>query len=253
MMDRMKVLELIESGDLNVEQGLNLLEHLSEDGELDEENSTIDPSVNYELPEFPEVLAQKSLGIEEDGRQASELVEQIFSDPEIVIKNVRRHSDKPTNQPIVMPKAAAIWRRWWILPVCVGILLTVTGGMLMAQAQQTSGISIWFFLAGVPFILGLMLIILGFESHSWPWLYLSIKQSTHDWPERITFSMPIPLRPLGRLLNRFGRHIPKRQQRNVDSLKRAIRAIGNTIDPENPIFIEVQDNHDGDRVEIYIG
>ena len=36
------------------------------------------------------------------------------------------------------------WKRWWMIPLWVGVGITVIGGLLMVWAYQASGFSFWF-------------------------------------------------------------------------------------------------------------
>ena len=51
-------------------------------------------------------------------------------------------------------------------------------------------------------------------------------------------------------LRTFGRYIPQLDQTSLDEI---ILAIGETTSPETPIYVQVDDDEDGDQVEIYIG
>ena len=248
-MDRIRILELIESGDLDVDQGLHLLEDLVDESDIKVEDSVMDTSVSFESTNLHEENFSESLPISLKSIPETQPGE-IYEQEEILeIADHAQVEEKPAIQSIALPGAATTWRRWWMLPVWGGVSLAVTGGLLMARTQQTSGISFWFFFASIPFVLGLLLIVLGLESRSWPWLYLHVEQSKREWPQQITFSMPIPMQPVAGFLRRFGHYIPHMQ---TDSLNQVIQAIGETTNPENPIFIKVEDD-DGERVEIYIG
>jgi hypothetical protein len=48
----------------------------------------------------------------------------------------------------------------------------------------------------------------------------------------------------------FGGKIPGLQDTSVDEL---IMALGDSTNPENPLYIEVEDDEDGERVEVFIG
>lgn len=249
-MDRMRILELIESGELSVDQGLHLLDNAGDAGDVTKQKVPLEAEALIESELIPVELAVES----PEAMMASES-EEIQS--EAFESNNLDGSSEPiqsewtgASAPAGIPSAAAAWRRWWMIPLWVGVGLTVVGGLLMAQAQQNSGIGFWFFLAGVPFVLGLLLIVMSWESRTWPWLYLRVKQAPNEWPGRITFSFPIPVQPAAWILRHFGRHIPHLEP---DSLDQVLQAIGDSTSPENPIFIEVEDDEGNERVEIYIG
>jgi hypothetical protein len=244
----MRILELIESGELSVDQGLHLLDNADEAGEITKQPGPLEAEASVDSGIFPAESAVEAPEMILDSESVkSELLEaQNIDDASEPIQS----EWTGTSEPAVMPSAAAAWRRWWMIPLWVGVGLTVVGGLLMAQAQQDSGIGIWFFLAGVPLVLGLLLIVMSWESRTWPWLYLRVRQAPNEWPGQITFSFPIPVQPAAWILRHFGRHIPNM---GPDSIDQVLQAIGDATSPENPIFIEVEDDEGGERVEIYIG
>src|SRR2546423_1344009 len=46
------------------------------------------------------------------------------------------------------------WRRWWMLPLGVGIGVLLLGGLLMFLAYQSGGLGFWFACASLPFAAG---------------------------------------------------------------------------------------------------
>ena len=156
----------------------------------------------------------------------------------------------PSTAPPGLPADAQKWQRWWMLPVWIGVAITVFGGLFMYLAMQSSGVGLWFVCASVPFILGLLVIMLAWGSRSAPWLHLRVEQPPGEKPQRIAFSMPLPIRPAVWFLRTFGRWIPSLKEQAWDDL---ILAVGDKTSPSNPLYIVVDEDETGEKVEIYIG
>ena len=149
--ERSEILDMIQRGTINVQEGLRLIETLEESEEvLDEEYARAKASLEGRVP--PGAI----------------------SDP--------------------MFDELDEWRKWWIIPFSIGVGLTVTGGGLMYWAWSVSRLGVGFFLSWIPFLLGIGLSALGWNSQTGPWLHLRIHQKPGERPERIAFSLPLPIR-----------------------------------------------------------
>ncbi len=150
-----------------------------------------------------------------------------------------------------LPPDAARWRRWWAIPLLVGAAFSFWGGLFMYLALRvTGGIGLWFLGAAVPFALGLLVMALAFQSRTAPWLHLRVQQKPGARPQRIAISFPLPVGPTAWFLRTFGSYIPQVKENSLDEI---ILAVGRSATPENPIYIQVDEGDDGEKVEIYIG
>jgi hypothetical protein len=95
-----------------------------------------------------------------------------------------------------------------------------------------------------------VLIVMSWGSRTARWLHVRVRQRPGEWPQNIAFSFPIPLRMTAWFLRVFGDFIPGLHGTSVDEL---IVALGDSTSPENPLYIEVEDDEDGERVEVFIG
>jgi TRAP-type C4-dicarboxylate transport system permease small subunit len=120
----------------------------------------------------------------------------------------------------------------------------------MFWANQSQGISFWFACASMPLILGLLLIILATQSRTARWLYLRVEQPGHEWPRIIQFGFPLPLGLTAWLLRFLRRRIPNLLDIDLDEM---LSSLGRSATPENPFYVQVEDDEDGEKVEIYIG
>lgn len=152
--------------------------------------------------------------------------------------------------PTALPADALKWKRWWMVPVWIGVAITVFGGLFMYLAMESSGLGFWFVCASVPFTLGLLVIVLAWGSRNAPWLHLRVQQPPGERPEKIAFSLPLPVRPAVWFLRTFSRWIPDLKEQAWDEV---ILAIGDKTSPDNPLYIIVDEEETGEKVEIYIG
>jgi SHOCT-like domain len=232
--ERMHILDMIEEGRITADEGLSLLRALNSEGTdeqvvvvgepLESPGSPLEPGLEIPLPNR---IAPISL-------------------PE---------TDHPPAHSLEPGAAAAAadmskWKRWWMVPLWIGVGITVFGGLFMYLAQQTSGIGFWFFCASVPFALGLVVIVLAWQSRTAPWLHVRVQQRPGEKPERIAFSFPLPVALGAWFIRTFGRYIPGMQDQDWGQV---IEVVGRQTTPDNPIYIQVDEEEDGEKVEIYIG
>ena len=221
--ERRLILEMIQSGKITSEEGLSLLNALSDAGE---DHSVL--ATDSREPEFPEMTSPG-----EDTFEGDTITGDVL---------------EPVNT--TLPPDVEKWRRWWMMPLWVGIAITTLGGVFMYWAQQAYGIGFWFICAWVPFLLGLGLMVMAWQSRTARWIHVRVQQPPGEWPQKIAVSFPIPLRMTAWFLRVFGGKIPGLQDTSVDEL---IVALGDSTSPDNPLYVEVEDDEDGERVQVYIG
>jgi len=248
MNERMHILEMIEQGRITAEEGLSLLQALNaaEEVEPDETGLVVEHLSAAEPPTPPVAsiptarpetasfgFAGKPLGAEQ---------------PEISYTTGPGAS--PGGDRVGAAPSIRKWKLWWMVPLWVGVAVAIFGGLFMYLAMQEAGIGFWFACAAVPFVLGLLVIVLAWQSREAPWLHLRVQQPPGRSPERIAFSFPLPLRQATWFMRTFGDRIPGMQGQSLDQL---IQALGTQANPENPIVIQVDESGSGEKVEIYIG
>lgn len=226
--ERLQILEMIESGVITPDEGTRLLKALegvyAPDESLASDTETVLSMDQASLTGSPPPVTQE------------EVIEEEVIEPHLPIEEFNAR--------------IAGWRRWWMIPLWVGVGVTIIGGLLMFWAYQSTGISFWFACAWLPFLLGLAVIIMAYASRTARWLHLRVHQKTGEWPQTIAFSFPLPLRFMAWFLRTFRHYIPHMDKTGVDEI---ILALGKTTSPETPFYIEVDEGDDGERVQIYIG
>jgi hypothetical protein len=240
--ERMRILSLIDSGEISTGEGLRQLAALQEQAE-DESGSTAaasDSSLQAlgsggNLAGEPPVTDSKAAwqNAETDASETASPLQ-----PEIVSETQRQDFER--------------WKSYWMIPLWVGVGITILGGMLMYWALQASHVGFWFFCATIPFIIGVVIMVIGAESRTARWLHLRVHQSPGERPQNIAISFPIPIGLSIWFIRTFRYRIPGLDNLppNIEDILYAMR---DEMGPDNPVYIHVDDDEDGEQVEIFIG
>lgn len=149
-----------------------------------------------------------------------------------------------------LPADAEKWRRWWQIPLWLGVGVTVTGALLLSWILAIAGLGFLFVCASLPFWIGVALTALAWGSRTARWIHIRVDQRPGEWPRRIALSFPLPLGLAAWILRSFGRWIPGLESTSVDEI---LTALSTSTSSENPLFIDVQDGEDGEHVQVFIG
>ena len=142
-------------------------------------------------------------------------------------------------------------RRFAMIPLWVGVFLTVFSAWGMYSIQQNAGVNFWFFFLLIPLLLGVLLIALGAGAQNSKWLYVNVdRRNAHDGPRKITLGFPLPLGLTAWVLRTFGHNIRGMNHTNVDEIIQILDATGKS---GAPLIINANDNGDGEHVQVYIG
>lgn len=207
--ERSQILKMIEDGKITPEEGLRLMQVLGEDSQ----DGSTDADQAYQSSRSESVF---------DDRPAVE------PDPEI-------------------HKTVENARRLWMIPLWIGVIITTFGSWIMYKNVQPD-ISAWFYCLGFPiFILGVLVIILGWSSKTARWLFVSVKQKPGEFPKRILIGFPLPLTMTSWFLRNFGHKIEGLGKVPVDQIFEAIQH------SSDPMVVKVDEGDDGEKVLVYIG
>jgi hypothetical protein len=249
--ERMRILEMIESGQVTAEEGLRLLAALQEPAEPEaeavESASPLSESPVSAPSEAVLGIAEAPFSTSTSPSEASNAQESTPGASQATTEPVR-----PEVLPDTTPEDFDRWRRYWMIPFWIGVGITVLGGMLMYWALQSARVGFWFICATLPFIIGVLVMAMGAQSRTARWLHLRVQQPPGERPQRIAISFPIPIGLAAWFFRTFRRRIPGMESvpENIDEILNAMR---DSTSPENPIYIRVDDDEDGDKVEIFIG
>jgi hypothetical protein len=237
--ERKKILEMIAEGTISAEDGVKLLDVLENDSYISDEISTTTPD--------PENHSNRSL---ENPNEIPDDFGSMNPDPnqeEILEPDRIYHPETAPKPPD--PEEIKKWKRWWVIPLWVGVSITVIGGALMFAAISANGFGFWFACAWFPFLLGVLVMALAWGSRTAPWLHVRVHQKPGVKPQRIAISFPLPIRLAGWALRTFGHYIP-----NMDGidLEGVFVALNESAKDGTPFFVDV-DDEDGERVQVFIG
>ena len=142
-------------------------------------------------------------------------------------------------------------RRFAMIPLWVGVFMTVLSAWGIYSIQQRSGVNFWFFFLMIPLLLGVLLIALGAGAQNSKWLYVNVdRRNANDWPRNITLGFPLPLGLTAWFLRNFGQNIRGMRNTNVDEIIQILDATGKS---GAPLIINANDNEDGEHVQVFIG
>ena len=139
------------------------------------------------------------------------------------------------------------WARFWIYPLMAGGAILLLGALVVGLVSITGGAWGWL-LCGWPLLLsGLLILILALWSRRATWMHLRISEGGK---RKMAFSFPVPLGLASWAIRIAQPFVPQLQDTGVDEV---ILAVRDSASRGEPLFIDVQDDEDGERVELYIG
>lgn len=203
---------------------------------------------------------RKVLQLLEEGRisaeQATSLLQALEADPEPAAGELEvsatgagfggEGSAAPEFETV---KARA--RRFIMIPLWIGVFITVFSAWGIYSVQQNAGVNFWFFCLMLPLLLGVLLIALSTAGQGSKWLYVNVdRKNAQDWPENIAFGFPLPLGLTAWFLRNFGHTIHGLRNTNVDEIIQVLDATGTS---EAPLIINVDDSENGEHVQVYLG
>jgi hypothetical protein len=224
--ERIQILEMIERGVISAAEGVRLLNALH--GEL--------PEISSRAAEIPQ--------------PEPEPAPRPVAEPAVEPAAYEEPAPHTAKAPPAMEASARKWRSWWWIPLWVGVGITVISAGLMYWAYAANdGFGFWFACTWFPFLLGVAIMALAWASRTARWLHVRVHQAEGERPRNIAISLPLPIRFTAWLVRIFRPHIPQPEGVNIDEM---ILALEKTS-PDSPMFVQVDEGKDGERVEVYIG
>ncbi|HJS20182.1 MAG TPA: hypothetical protein VJ785_15655 [Anaerolineales bacterium] len=142
-------------------------------------------------------------------------------------------------------------RRFAMIPLWIGILVTVLSAWGIYEIQQGIGTNYWWICLLFPLFLGILLVAIGASGQGSHWLYVNVdRRYARDGPKNITIAFPLPLALTSWFLRNFGHSIHGLRKTNVDEI---IQILDATRKSGDPFIVNVNDDEDGERVQVYIG
>jgi len=142
-------------------------------------------------------------------------------------------------------------RRFAMVPLWIGVGIAILSAWGIFSIQQTAGVNFWFFCLMFPLLLGVLLITIGSTGQGSKWLYVNVdRRYADDWPKNVTFGFPLPMGLTTWFVRTFGHNIRGMNKAQVDGIVEVLDA---TNKSDDPFIVNVDDDDDGDRVQVYIG
>ena len=142
-------------------------------------------------------------------------------------------------------------RRFALIPLWIGIIVTVFSAWAIYAIQQNVGVNFWFYCMTLPLLVGVLLIALGAGSRTSRWIYVDVDRHNAepgDGPRHITLGFPIPLGFVAWFFENFGHNFTGMSKGRVEGI---IQMMNATKDSKEPLMINVDD--DDAHVQVYIG
>jgi len=142
-------------------------------------------------------------------------------------------------------------RRFALIPLWVGIFITVLSAWAIYAIQQSAGTNFWFYCMIFPLMLGVLLLALGGGGRASRWIYVDVDRRDArpgDGPRHITLGFPIPLGFVAWFFDNFGHNIKGMDRNKVEGIIQMMQA---TKDSDEPLMVNVDD--DDAHVQVYIG
>jgi len=183
----------------------------------------------------------------DEEKQPAEIISQLEEGLIDVEEAVRRLSDVEKASPkpdTELPEISRPWYAWWLIPFSVGLGITVAG----AGVSTLGGW--WWLCAGPLLLLGIPLVTLAAASSRSPWIHVRVSTGRDSWPRRIAISLPLPLRFTAWMLRFFSPKINGLDATGVDEL---LFALDEGLLSDTPIYIEVDEGEEGEKIQVYLG
>ena len=169
-----------------------------------------------------------------------------------VIQTAAGKSSESTEAP-EFEEIKARARRFSLIPLWVGVFITVFSAWIIYSIQQNGGTSFWFYCMVLPLMLGILLITLGAGGRSARWLYVDVDRrnaKAGDGPRHITLGFPLPLGFIAWFFRTFGSNIHGMSGGRIEGI---IQLMNATKDSNEPFIVNVDEGGNGEHVRVFIG
>ncbi|HET9591131.1 MAG TPA: hypothetical protein VFO91_20260 [Anaerolineales bacterium] len=205
---------------------------------------------------------KKILQMVQDGKisaeQASSLMRALAADaespqPEIEIIQTESGPGFEGSASSEFEQVKSRARRFAMIPLWIGVFITVLSAWGLYAVQQNVGTNFWFYCLILPLLLGVLLIALGAGGPSARWIYVDVDRrnaKAGDGPRHITLGLPLPLGLVAWFFRTFGRSLKGMSQGRVDGIVQMLEVTRKSGDP---LIVNVDETDSGERVQLFIG
>jgi hypothetical protein len=217
--ERQQVLRMIAEGKITPEEGSRLLAALSG---------------NSAVPDMPSAVPDPTPGAPQ--AEPAESQQQAYTPEQEVV-----------SPPPPIDARIPDTRHWWQVPFWIGAALLIAGAFTLAGALSSGAICI-VMLCGLPLLMiGIVAIIIAWFARNGPWVHIRVKHK-HPGDRDINLSVPLDLGVMTvRAAEPF---VPQMKNTGVDDV---IVSMKNNVQKDKPLIIDVNDDEDGEHVQVTVG
>ena len=195
----------------------------------------------------------KILQMVADGKITAEQASQLLA--ALGDSGAETQSGPPAGEPVAAGPAPALpppmphFGSLWLIPLYVGLVLLVCGALAVFPLYTSSGSWLWLVCGWPVFLIGVLTILAGWLARNSRWVHIRI--TNVDGSRRsIKLSFPLPLRLTAWALRVASRFSGRLKDTGVDEI---VVALNEGLKSDQPLYVDVQDDDDGERVQVYIG
>jgi hypothetical protein len=142
-----------------------------------------------------------------------------------------------------VPKGLA---EFWRYPLYVGVGHIVLGAVLLYAVYGASASGLWAVCGWPLFALGVMITAAAWWLRTARWIHVRVSGR-----ENIAISRPLPLKLTAWVVKIARPFVPRLRDTGVDEV---IMGLGDALKEGNqPLYVDVNDDEEGEHVQIYIG
>jgi hypothetical protein len=147
-------------------------------------------------------------------------------------------------------EVSGCWKAAWSMFLVGGAILAGFSAYWIYQGYTNHGFGWGFWLSWIPMVIGIGLMFFGWALMESPWMHVKIHSKDENKDHNFIFSMPVPFNIARWIMQKFGHYMPDevRSHEVLNVLDQAEASINN-----GELFqVQVDDEKDGTKVEIYI-
>lgn len=156
----------------------------------------------------------------------------------------------PPMAPIEKHEASGCWKAAWSMFLVGGAILAGFSAYWIYQGYTNNGFGWGFWLSWIPMVIGIGLMIFGWALMESPWMHVRVHSKEEGKKYTFIFSMPVPFNMARWVMEKFGQYMPEevKSQEILNMLDQAENSIKNG----EPFQVQVDDEKDGTKVDIFI-
>ena len=150
-------------------------------------------------------------------------------------------------QPAPIERQGKPWAGFWIFPLMAGTVVLLLGALVIAWVYASDAARGWLVCGWLPLLLGFAVVLLAWWARNASWMHVRIREGGK---RKLAFSFPLPLALTAWGIRVAQPFVPQLRETGVDDL---IVALRDSTSRGEPFFVEVQDDEEGESVQVYIG